>query len=489
MWKTAFIGALLFATSATAQVAGRWSGTYTFTFTVTGCQTPFTMSGNVTATFLQSGALVSGRMDLTNALIFNGNCSPAKGDLTSAFVGNVAGTSVTWEFPNDANGTQFAGTMNGNQMTGTITDSSGDSGSLTLTRTPPDSAATNLTGSWTGTYNFTDKCPNGTSKNYTGNLTLGLTQTAGLATGVVTMQNVPLYTQNCTTVALLNVSLSTSGIVSGSTFNGSVFDPFGSFDFDVTANLSGGTLAGSVTGASVTSTTGTFTLTPAATSAPRSDFAGSFAGTYNESDDVRAICLNIGFLQLNGTATVAINQAGNAVSGFLVFANSLSVTSDGFGGCSVITVGDQVLPLYGTLDNTNTFNVLQPVPGGAVVSITATLAANGVTGTISDSAGDTATFTATRTTGPPPATVTTFGASPPVIAPGQKTTLFWSTANATSVSIDNGIGSEPLSGSMTVAPGATTTYTLTANGPGGSATSRITIVVATPQTRHRAVRP
>ena len=64
-----------------------------------------------------------------------------------------------------------------------------------------------------------------------------------------------------------------------------------------------------------------------------------------------------------------------------------------------------------------------------------------------------------------------FSASPDDIATGQTSTLVWDTTNATSVTIDNGIGSEPLSGSVVVQPTLTTTYTLTASGHRGTVSS------------------
>jgi hypothetical protein len=70
-----------------------------------------------------------------------------------------------------------------------------------------------------------------------------------------------------------------------------------------------------------------------------------------------------------------------------------------------------------------------------------------------------------------------FSASPDDIATGQTSTLIWDTTNATSVTIDNGLGSQPLSGSVTVQPTLTTTYTLTATGPGGTSTSQATVTV------------
>jgi hypothetical protein len=70
-----------------------------------------------------------------------------------------------------------------------------------------------------------------------------------------------------------------------------------------------------------------------------------------------------------------------------------------------------------------------------------------------------------------------FSAAPDDIAYQQNSTLVWDTTNADSVTINNGLGSQPLSGSVTVQPSVTTTYTLTASGPGGTSTSQVTVTV------------
>src|SRR4030042_581484 len=70
------------------------------------------------------------------------------------------------------------------------------------------------------------------------------------------------------------------------------------------------------------------------------------------------------------------------------------------------------------------------------------------------------------------AAVNSFGASPPSIAPGESSTLSWSVTGATTVSIDQGIGTVALAGSRLVMPAVTTVYTLTAiNAAGLSVTA------------------
>ena len=71
-------------------------------------------------------------------------------------------------------------------------------------------------------------------------------------------------------------------------------------------------------------------------------------------------------------------------------------------------------------------------------------------------------------------------ANPSTINLGQSTTLAWTSQNATSGTLDNGIGpvSPVASGSLNVTPAQTTTYTGTFAGPGGSAScSPITVAV------------
>jgi hypothetical protein len=61
----------------------------------------------------------------------------------------------------------------------------------------------------------------------------------------------------------------------------------------------------------------------------------------------------------------------------------------------------------------------------------------------------------------------------------QNTDIAWQTTDAVDVSIDNGLGNVDASGSKSVSPRATTTYTLTAVGPGGKVTGTETVNVNT----------
>jgi peptidoglycan-associated lipoprotein len=81
---------------------------------------------------------------------------------------------------------------------------------------------------------------------------------------------------------------------------------------------------------------------------------------------------------------------------------------------------------------------------------------------------------------PPAQPTVTLNANPASANAGQSVTLSWSSTNATTLTIDPGVGQVAPQGSTPVSPTASTTYTITATGSGGSATAsaRVTINAA-----------
>jgi len=111
---------------------------------------------------------------------------------------------------------------------------------------------------------------------------------------------------------------------------------------------------------------------------------------------------------------------------------------------------------------------------GISSSVTYTLSASGSGG--SDSCQTTVNVL------PPDAPSCTLSLSPASIVSGNSSTLSWTTANVSSASIDNGVGSVSLpAGSKTESPASDTLYTMTALGAGGqTVTCRASLVVTTP---------
>lgn len=91
---------------------------------------------------------------------------------------------------------------------------------------------------------------------------------------------------------------------------------------------------------------------------------------------------------------------------------------------------------------------------------------------------------------PPPAPVQpkpsiSFTAEPSSITRGESVTLRWSAQNATAISIEPGISTVAASGSRQAFPGSSTTYVISATGPGGTVTASASVsvsaAVATPK--------
>ena len=105
---------------------------------------------------------------------------------------------------------------------------------------------------------------------------------------------------------------------------------------------------------------------------------------------------------------------------------------------------------------------------------------------ISPTTTTTYTITATGPGGTTTASATVFVLQPPhvsisaqprIIIEGETSTLTWSSEHADSASLDNGIGTIPMNGSMTISPSETTTYTISVQGPGGTATASAVVTV------------
>jgi hypothetical protein len=96
--------------------------------------------------------------------------------------------------------------------------------------------------------------------------------------------------------------------------------------------------------------------------------------------------------------------------------------------------------------------------------------------TVTNAAGDSVTASTTVTVGTAVA-ITGFSAGSGTITAGASTTLLPSFVNATGASVDTGIGAVASGSAVTVAPAATTTYTLTAQGLNGPVTRTLTVTV------------
>ncbi len=81
---------------------------------------------------------------------------------------------------------------------------------------------------------------------------------------------------------------------------------------------------------------------------------------------------------------------------------------------------------------------------------------------------------------PPPEPVATLSAEPATVEKGHAVTLRWSSQNATTMDLQPQVGSVQATGSTTLTPEESTTYVLTATGPGGTVTKEARVTVVPP---------
>lgn len=160
---------------------------------------------------------------------------------------------------------------------------------------------------------------------------------------------------------------------------------------------------------------------------------------------------------------------------------------------NTIGAGQSVVLTWQASDSTSVTITASTASASRTV-VTSSLAS----GSVNDSPAQTTTYAAVATgpggstpphnttvqVGPPiQPQITQFTASPAAVNAGRTTTISWATIGATSVTIappvsqGEGTGALPTSGSSVVPVNATTTFTITASGPGGTATKNLTVEV------------
>lgn len=121
--------------------------------------------------------------------------------------------------------------------------------------------------------------------------------------------------------------------------------------------------------------------------------------------------------------------------------------------------------------------------GAAVIMLALLVSGTGCakkpTPTTPSAAGTEKTYETPSTPPSPPPTIS-LTVSPSAIERGQAAKLSWSSANASSVTIDNGVGTVEASGSRTLSPAVSTTYSARAKGPGGTAVAEARVTVTAP---------
>jgi hypothetical protein len=178
------------------------------------------------------------------------------------------------------------------------------------------------------------------------------------------------------------------------------------------------------------------------------------------------------------TYTLTATAAGGSVSATAtVTVNQLPVIASFLAVPDAIVTGDHSTLTWGVTGATSLSidHGVGTVTGTSVdVSPTATTT---YTLTATNGAGDvTATATVTVNAQPTAPSITSFSAAPVAISQGSATTLSWVVSGATSLSIDQGVGTVTGT-SKSVSPMADVVYTLSATNAVGTTTATVSVTV------------
>lgn len=344
-------------------------------------------------------------------------------------------------------------------------------------------ALADATGTWSGTYTETVTCK-GASYTNTGSIRLALKTSGNSIVGIVEVDDVE-RNDKCEIADRGIFLLPASGGLSGTAIRLEVQGPTNRERLSGT--MSGNTMM--LSGGSSFSAT----LTRTSSSPPDTSYSGTYSGSHQSS---MAVCGGPQVVTFAGAFTITIFHAGGNAAGFVRPAGTkrdqcvyegnpprlveARVVDGGavtryFGGRIAGNTLDGFI-LYDEADDGDEHLEDEP--------FRATLTGSGISG-----GGTGFSFTAARTATSPAPVVIDFAPESESVAAGQSVKLQWDVFNATSVSIDNGVGVQPPVGSVTVRPMATTTYGLTAFGADGIVTTESLKVTVKSAGRRRPVRP
>ena len=175
---------------------------------------------------------------------------------------------------------------------------------------------------------------------------------------------------------------------------------------------------------------------------------------------------NVGSVTRTATVTIMAAPAAPAINSFTaspasVYPGICSSLSWNVSGATSVIVSAGIGSVPGTSSS-------QVCPASTT---TYTLTATNTNGSI------TRTATVTIIAAPAAPIINSFTVNPSSITTGTSSVLSWSVSNATTVTIDNGVGNVSSSGSHAINPATTTTYTILASNGANTITKTVTITV------------
>ncbi|MBV8546964.1 MAG: hypothetical protein JO088_19665 [Acidobacteria bacterium] len=301
---------------------------------------------------------------------------------------------------------------------------------------------------------------------------------AGISVSGAVSVNVPQYDRDCKLTGFAPFVIPISGTIAGSTLTVAFKTDQQSAPGQVSLSVAGSSMTFALSVAGDEGVTNAGSLSRTSSLQPISILSGTYDGTFTNT---LFLCGKPPPFTYSGEVSMTLLQAGSMVTACFAVTGGLTDTVDG-ANCRV-TTQPRVSALAGLTDGEKMVATLTD-PDWKGHDVTATVSGNTINGEITRNAGESLVFSVTRTSsGFPPPCITDFTVAPSTLIVGAWV-LSWSSMNAASATIDNGVGAVPVGGTVTVSPKGSTVYTLTATGIGGSTAT--TAFVSFP--RRRAAR-
>ncbi len=440
------------------------AGTWVFTLTATNqwgtSSAQTTVIANVAPPTINAFSATPTSFTVGNSTTLQWNVTGATNLSLDNGIGAVAGNSLVVTPPSTGTWTY---TLTASNSSGTVTAHA----SVTANAPPPppvinafSASPTTLTAGGAATLSW----------NVTGATSLSINQGVGAVTG--TTRSVTLSTAGTYTFILTASNSSGTVTAQASVIVNAPLPPpvINTFSASPTTINAGGTttLSWNVSGATSLSLDHGFGSVSGNSLLISIPTAGTWTFTLTASNSSGSV---------TAQTSVVVNAAPPVINFFS--ASPTSITTNGDTTLSWDVSGATSLSIDHSLGTVTGTSLLITIPSSGTWTFTLT-ASNG-------SSSVSATTTVIVTDPVPPPVINTFSATPVTITAGGDTTLQWNVTGATSLSLDNGLGS--VSGSselITIPTAGTYTFTLTATNASGSVTAQTKVFVnavsATPPT-------